>query len=210
MREGNRIDSESKEELAPSPDVPREPVELQVDRILASKGFVRAPSLSRLLRFAVDETLAGRGASLKEYRIGVEVFGRGESFDPRLDPVVRVQAGKLRLRLKEYYDTLGAQDPLLIEFPKGGYLPVLRKRETAVPSLETPANSTPLRARDLVRQTQRSLVWLSLLTLILLGAVYWTIWPARPTPGSLTLAQLTFDNGWTRDPVISRDAKLLV
>src|SRR5207247_2133468 len=108
MREGTRVDGESRDELEPSPDVPPKSVQMQVDRILASKQFVRSPSLSRLLRFAVEETLAGRGASLKEYRIGVEVFGRGESFDTRLDPLVRVQAGKLRHRLKEYYGAAGA------------------------------------------------------------------------------------------------------
>ena len=84
----------------------------QLERILASDGFARAERMSRFLRFVVEQTLRGRGDQLKEYLIGVEVFDRRESFDPRIDPVVRGEARRLRLKLKEYYDSEGQNDPV--------------------------------------------------------------------------------------------------
>jgi len=106
--------------------VDTESTRAQLDKILASDGFVNADSLSRFLRFVVDQKLAGRGDLIKEYVIGVQVFHRGESFDPRADPIVRVQAGKLRHKLNEYYETVGFDDPVTIEVPKGTYSPVFR------------------------------------------------------------------------------------
>jgi len=94
----------------------------QVDRVLADARFVRSPILSRLLRFSVDETLAGRGDRLKEYVLGVEVCGRPATYDPRMDPIVRVQTRELRRRLHEYYETAGRHDRVVIELPKGHYV----------------------------------------------------------------------------------------
>ena len=82
----------------------------QLDRIGAHEKFARSPALCRFLRFTVEETIEGRGDSLKEYVIGLQVFHRDESFDPRLDPIVRVQARNLRARLKAFYETEGASD----------------------------------------------------------------------------------------------------
>src|SRR4051812_47265706 len=79
--------------------------------------------MCRLLRFCVGEVLAGRGDSLKEYLLGVEVFDRGDAFDPRLDPIVRVEARRLRAKLKTYYEGEGLDDSLLIELPTGCYAP---------------------------------------------------------------------------------------
>ena len=97
----------------------------QLERILASEGFARAERMSRFLRFIVEQTLLGRGGKLKEYLIGVEVFDRRESFDPRTDPVVRGEARRLRVKLKEYYDTEGQNDLLRVLLPKGSYCPGL-------------------------------------------------------------------------------------
>jgi len=72
----------------------------------------------KFLRYVVDETLAGRADGLKEYVIGCEACGRGADFDARLDPVVRVQASKLRARLSIYYEKAGAADPIRIDLPK--------------------------------------------------------------------------------------------
>lgn len=94
-----------------------------LERVLASKLFRRAERLSAFLRYAVEEMLDGRAEELKEYRIGLAVFGRREDFDPRVDPIVRVEAGRLRLRLKQHYETGGAADCLRIEIPKGRYVP---------------------------------------------------------------------------------------
>ena len=73
-------------------------VRCQLEKILASEAFARADRMSRFLRFIVQETLKGRGAQLKEYLIGVEVFDRESSYDPRTDPVVRGEARRLRTK----------------------------------------------------------------------------------------------------------------
>ncbi len=76
-----------------------EKIQQQLSRILASKAFQPVERLKRFLDFVVRETLAGRGEQLKEFLVGVEVFGKESSFDPRNDPIVRVQARRLRARL---------------------------------------------------------------------------------------------------------------
>src|SRR5512140_1982001 len=114
--------------------VKREAVLGQTDRILASPHFARAGTLNRLLRFVVEQTLDGKDQELKEYRLGVDVFDRGADFDPRIDPIVRMQAAKLRTRLAEYYAAEGRQDPLVITMPKGGYVPSFETREVDAPA----------------------------------------------------------------------------
>jgi len=98
----------------------------QLNRIFASKAFRQADRLKRFLSFIVDETLAGRGERLKEFVVGVEVFGKDDSFDPRNDPIVRVQARRLRAQLARYYREEGQGDELVIDLPKGGYAAVFR------------------------------------------------------------------------------------
>ena len=124
-----------------------EAVRQQLDRIAASPQLQASASLVRFLTFTVEETLAGRGDQLKEYLIGVEVFHRGADFDPRIDPIVRVQARKLRDRLAEFYAGPGARDAIQIEMPKGAYVPVIRPRsseaEPVITPSELPANPTP-------------------------------------------------------------------
>lgn len=98
-------------------------VEDSLERILASRTFRLASSQRKFLQYAVRETLAGRANSIKEYSIATEALGRGAGFDPRLDPIVRTEARKLRARLVKYYGAEGADDPVRIDFPKGSYAP---------------------------------------------------------------------------------------
>ncbi len=109
---------------APSPEAVRK----QLDRICSSGLFKRATQASRFLCFTVERTLAGKTGDLKEYSIGLEVFDRPTSYDPRTDPCVRVGAGKLRDKLAVYYRTVGAGDPIIIDLPKGAYVPVFEFR----------------------------------------------------------------------------------
>ena len=109
-------------------EVPREKVLEQVERILASEHFAHAPQLGGFLRFAVEQAIRGKGESLKEYTIAVEVLGRDKSFDSRVDPIGRVRARELRAKLRAYYAAGGARDPVLIEYPKGRYIPVFTRR----------------------------------------------------------------------------------
>ncbi|HEX8028640.1 MAG TPA: tetratricopeptide repeat protein [Vicinamibacterales bacterium] len=106
-------------------------VRQQLSRILASKTFHQVDRLKRFVTFIVDETLEGRGGDLKEYIIGVQVFGKEPSFDPRTDPIVRVQARRLRARLARYYQDEGNADEVVVDLPKGGYAPVFKSREGA-------------------------------------------------------------------------------
>jgi TolB-like protein/Tfp pilus assembly protein PilF len=109
--------------------VPDRAVRQQLDRILASPTFQQVDRLKRFLTFVVQESVAGRRDQLKEYVIGVQVFGKEESFDPRTDPIVRVQARRLRARLVRYYREEGQNDDVLVELPKGGYAPFVSRRD---------------------------------------------------------------------------------
>lgn len=111
--------------------VSEEQARAALDRVLAAPEFVNATRLSRFLRFAVEKTLAGGGSELKEYLLGVEVFDRGQDFDPRMDPIVRVEAGRLRGKLQEYYEGGGLSDPVRIVFRKGSYAPTFEATPAA-------------------------------------------------------------------------------
>lgn len=106
-----------------------ESIRTQLRKILSSTTFARSERLARFLNFTVDETLEGRGDNLKEFVVGVEVFDKTEKYDPRMDPIVRVEARRLREKLRKYYETEGREDPVYIDFPTGGYTPVVQTRE---------------------------------------------------------------------------------
>lgn len=94
---------------------------LQLERILKSDTFRTSTVLRRLLQFLVEKAVAGEADQLKEYSIGVDAFGKPASYDPRSDAIVRLQAGRLRQKLGEYYRTEGKDDPLVFELPKGRF-----------------------------------------------------------------------------------------
>ncbi|GAB3377347.1 ATP-binding protein [Lysobacter fragariae] len=107
--------------------VPSAPdVTAQLQRVLGSAEFANSPILSRFLRYVVEHSLAGDDRALKEYTLGIEVFGRGTDFDPRIDTIVRTHARRLRAKLEEYYRGAGSSDPVFIEVPKGHYVPAMR------------------------------------------------------------------------------------
>jgi Tol biopolymer transport system component len=124
----------------------------------------------------VEEELAGRGAEIKEYVIGVQVYRKSESYDPRTDPTVRVDAGKLRARLAEYYATAGRDDPIVISIPKGTYVPCF---ESKVSESATP----PVASGPAVRGRPATQVIVGALILMVACAV----WGTRLLIGSLTL-----------------------
>lgn len=115
------------------PNVSDEKLHKHLERILNSKSFEGVDRLKRFLSFIVAETLAGRGDQLKEFTVGEQVFDKGAEFDPRSDPIVRVQAGRLRARLTRYQLEEGGNDEFVIDLPKGGYVPVFRSREVNPP-----------------------------------------------------------------------------
>jgi len=121
-----------------------EAVSEQTARILSSDRFRGSAKQKGFLQFVVSETLAGRGAQLKGYAIALTVYGRKESFNPQIDPIVRVEAGRLRRALEHYYLTDGKNDPIRIEIPKGAYVPTFQSVQVP-PSIDTPAPQPELR-----------------------------------------------------------------
>lgn len=129
-------------------------------------------SLCRLLRYLAEHSLDHPGATVKEYQIATEVFGRQAGFDPHLDSTVRVQAGRLRLKLAEYYSSEGAEDPILVELPKGSYVLSFHYRApTAVPSPTGTSGQTARGEKDRRRRSRGWPIALTALSILLAAAV---------------------------------------
>jgi hypothetical protein len=133
MYENRSKPSESLETLNPA----AEEVRLQLGRMLQSRLFRHSPRLSRFFAFTVEQALAGAEGRLKEYAIALEVFGKPETFDPRMDSAVRVAARQLRAKIDLYYLTEGAHDPILIRYRPGDYIPKFYHRADAPAVVET-------------------------------------------------------------------------
>jgi len=116
--------------LRPAPDsaktVTADEVREEVQRIVASEVFRRSARMERFLSVAVERTLTGHPEKLKEYALGRDVFNRGEDYDPRADSIVRVEAQRLRRKLREYYESYGRDDIVIVEVPAGSYVPLFR------------------------------------------------------------------------------------
>ena len=114
-------------------------------KILASDTFARSERSREFLRYLVEREQAGESERLKGYAIGIDVFGRDAGFDPATDAVVRVQAGRLRELLGQYYETEGADAPIRILIPRGGYVPIYTDPEPESATEEASANAdTPV------------------------------------------------------------------
>ncbi|HZR03880.1 MAG TPA: hypothetical protein VFA81_11980 [Burkholderiales bacterium] len=110
----------------------------ELDRILKSTAFAQSRRRQRFLEYIVNETLAGRGERIKGYTIAREVFDRPEDFDSNVDPIVRMEAARLRDRLREYYEGDGCNDPLRIDLPKGSYTPQIEFRQNVATPPKSP------------------------------------------------------------------------
>ena len=142
-----------------SSSISPEKIQAQLERLLSSKQFSQTRSLDRFLKYAVLKTLEHEEADLKECLIGREVFHRGADYDPAKDAVVRVQAGALRKKLACYYAEEGLTDEIIIELPKGGYIPTFQLRH------ECPAEALALFAPEVTAEST-ALVWSELPTAI--------------------------------------------
>jgi len=101
--------------------VNQQAIEQQIERILESETFRNCDALKRLLRFLAEKTFSGEADQLKEYSIGIDVLGKPPTYDPRQDSVVRIQVGRLRQKLQEYYSAEGKGDPVEVQLPKGRF-----------------------------------------------------------------------------------------
>jgi hypothetical protein len=113
----------------PVEQVGHEDVRAALRRVIASPPVRNAPRLAAFLCYVVERTLAGHGGRIKGYTIGVEALGRRPDFDPQSNPIVRVEAGRLRAALARYYNDAGRHDGVVIEIERGGYVPQFRYRD---------------------------------------------------------------------------------
>ena len=165
-------------------------------RVLASPAFQASPKLAAFLRFVVEAALAGQADRIKGYTIGTEALGRGKDFDPQSDPIVRVEAGRLRRTLDAYYATLGAHDPIIIALPVGSYVPTFTPRAVPAPTV---GRATSLRDRWLRQRPATSAAAATAIAAIaLFGAVHVVVMHSPPDT-SVTGSIGTPAIGATRD-----------
>jgi Tol biopolymer transport system component len=195
-------------------------VRAQLAKIVGSLPFIRSSRIGDFLTFVVENTLAGNPDVLKEICIGSMVFAREPSYDPKIDPIVRVEARRLRSKLQEYYETEGLRDTILITMPKGGYRPVIESRVVELP--EAPGLPTTVDpAAELnpglsqiapsARPSHKPL----LIALIVVNAVLfavaavWLVRQRRADSRASRIAPLTSYVGQEFDPALSPDGRHL-
>jgi len=169
----------------------RDHISKQIDLLVSSRALHGSESLCKLLRYLAKHALDQPGAPLKEYQIATEVFGRRPDFDPQLDSTIRVQAGRLRGKLTEYYGSEGTQDPILVELPKGTYLLQFHRRPVGdARTLPTGSNDRP-RGPDKAFLASRggtiALITLCVLLAASLAAIAWLLTSRGAVPAAATV-----------------------
>ena len=132
---------------APEP-VPGSDISRQLERILSSPDFHASPQQVAFLEYVVNLTLQGKADNIKGYTVATEVFGRGSDFDQSNDPIVSIQAGRLRRALAQYYETAGKNDPIQIDIPRGSFVPAFRRQLDDEPT-EAATGESDLETGDL-------------------------------------------------------------
>jgi TolB-like protein/Flp pilus assembly protein TadD len=189
-------------QLTPDPQA----VRAELERILASAPFAASHRSQRFLTYVVEKSFDPGSDALKEYTIAVDVFERDASYDSSIDATVRVEAGRLRSRLHEYYAEDGKHDPLIIDIPKGGYRAVFTKRPPAATTVDGPRPSpaVPVVVPALPGVSRKRSIWITACILSLIGgavtiggAVILRQWHHAPTsrmPAPIAMAILPFAN----------------
>jgi TolB-like protein len=180
-------------------------IRAQLERILGSAGFTASERLRRFLRYVVERSLAGEAAQLKEYVIGREVFDRDDQYDPRIDSIVRVEAGRLRTKIDEYYNGPGRADDVVIRLQRGSYAPLFESRVPEVAAAPAAPTTPPAAAAGVSAPARWRLGVGILAALLAIAAIaVWRagIWatPARPAD---TAAVLPFTS-YSADPADQR------
>jgi Tol biopolymer transport system component len=184
-------------------------IRTQLQTILASSVFARAQQLRRFLAFIVEQELAGQGGSLKESVLAHEVYGKGTDFDGGADPVVRVDARRVRDKLREYYE--GRTDPIVISLPKGSYVPVFEanpaSRPTVASSIGAPEAQQPLP----VSNVSRARIAIGALAIAAVATVAVVAWRVRTVPAATParLLPLASYPGVEEEPALSPDGNLV-
>jgi TolB-like protein len=180
-------------------------IRAQLERILGSAGFASSERLRRFLKYVVERALAGEAGQLKEYVIGREVFDRDDHYDPRIDSIVRVEAGRLRTKIDEYYNGTGRGDDVVIRLQRGRYAPVFEVR-VAAPAAQ-PVDAAAAKPEAVEQPVPRPAPWrlrigMLAAALVVAAVVAWRvgIWatPVRPVPEH-SIAVLPFSS-YASDP----------
>jgi len=187
----------------------------QLERIFQSKTFRSSDVLRQLLSYLVNASVAGTADDLKEYTVAVDALGKPSSYDPRQESAVRMQVGRLRQKLGEYYRTEGAEDPIVIDLPKGGFRVVFENRKLPADTAPTsePVTEGPLDDPVSSRWRTRELVLAGALAIALLSTAFFA-W--RYLNASQVQAKTESIVPWTADieqlwnPILSSNRPLVV
>jgi Tol biopolymer transport system component len=191
-------------------DLPDAAIRAELETILASDVFSRSRHLRRFLSFIVEQTLAGRGHSLKESVLAHELYGKGTDFDGGTDPVVRVDARRLRDKLREYYE--GRSDPVVISLPKGSYVPVF-EANSASPTTQTPPPDVLQESQQTtwgpnLRRARVSVGSLAVVATVIAVALAWRAL-VKPASAPALLFPLASYPGAEGPPALSPDGDLV-
>ena len=189
--------------------VAAESTKAQIDRILQSQTLYSSQGLRRLLQFLAHKSLCGEDDQLKEYTIGIDAFGKPSTYDPRQDSTVRIQVGRLRQKLVEYYQTEGKDDPIVVELPKGRYKLNWQPRPQTEIDFPLTASLTGTAAPS--PQSRRTVL---LLTVCLIAVAVWAVYATVQMRGTRQSAVLR--SQWTPEiaalwtPFVDTERPLLI
>jgi Tol biopolymer transport system component len=190
-------------------DLPDAVIRDQLETILGSEVFSRSEHLRRFLSFIVEQSLAGQGHSLKESVLAHELYGKGTDFDGGTDAVVRVDARRLRDKLREFYE--GRSDPVVISLPKGSYVPVFERNSASPTHTVRRTALTGLQERRPVTPLSRARMWLgapALLAAVVMAVIAWQVL-RRPADAPAQLLPLASYPGNEGPPALSPDGNLV-
>lgn len=182
----------------------------QIQRIVSSKTFKTSEVHRNLLTYLAEKSLSGEAQNLKEYTVGLDVFGKPSTYDPRQESVVRMHVGRLRQKLTEYYRSEGVDDPVIVDLPKGGFALTFAARPVVVEPEAPPA--PPVAVRKI---SHREVTLAALLAIALVVAGYFAVQllKVQQTPGATAAAAAP---PWTPalqelwSPLLSSDRPLMV
>lgn len=175
----------------------------QINRLVSSHALHSSESLCKLLRYLAKQATDHPGTPVKEFQIATEVFGRSADFDPQLDSMVRVQAGRLRSKLSEYYASDGHEDPIAVELPKGTYVLSFHHRNSAHSKASSLSSNGAAPKDDAIRTERRwgtEVISLSILLAAAVSVIVWLLATRGPVPAgtaaSTELAPAAFRVFW--------------
>lgn len=198
------MQSEEQPIHATDPGEHSERIRAQLEKMLASSGFAQSSRMRRFLGYVVECSLNGETNRLKETSIGVEVFDRTPSYDPKTEPIVRTEAHRLREKIREYYEGEGSNDRVIISLPKGGYAPSFDIRP-AVELISFPAPEKIERPAE--PASSRRFLWLAVAVLAAGAAIVLTTRLNRRPPPAPALTPLTSFPGSAFRPRFSPDGQ---